>query len=227
MGEYNEEFEEPEPDYAGEYENNVEYEMREREPDYPVELNDSQNQFLISQESQSRSKMNNRPKKNKKSKKSNKSITNRSSSAKWKKMDPYIQGQPASIKMLKQMKRSQQADENSMGMLPPITKKTTSNMASVSSTRAYKPLQPPKIQKANSTTLKEMNANGNNDEEKGKPKIAKGSDIDYEQKNLERLQDFQKKKTQELAMMEEERRKAQEKREKLRQIVYFLINSFV
>jgi hypothetical protein len=38
--------------------------------------------------------------------------------------------------------------------------------------------------------------------------------------NLERLQDFQKKKTQELAMMEEERRKAQEKREKLRQIVY-------
>lgn len=186
MGEYNDEFEEPEPDkeidYTGEYENNVDYEMREREPDYPVELNDSQNQFLISQESQSRTKMNNRPKKNKKSKKSNKSITNRSSSAKWKKMDPYIQGQPASIKMLKQMKRSQQADENSMGMLPPITKKTTSHLASVSSTRAYKPLQPPKIQKANSITMKEMNANGNNDEERSKTKTVKSSDIDYEQK---------------------------------------------
>jgi hypothetical protein len=42
--------------------------------------------------------------------------------------------------------------------------------------------------------------------------------------NLESLQEFQRKKVQEIVMMEEERKKAQEKREKLRQIVRTLIH---
>jgi hypothetical protein len=45
--------------------------------------------------------------------------------------------------------------------------------------------------------------------------------------NLESLQEFQRKKVQEIVMMEEERKKAQEKREKLRQIVRTLILLFL
>jgi hypothetical protein len=45
--------------------------------------------------------------------------------------------------------------------------------------------------------------------------------------NLESLQEFQRKKVQEIVMMEEERKKAQEKREKLRQIVRTFIHRFL
>jgi hypothetical protein len=45
--------------------------------------------------------------------------------------------------------------------------------------------------------------------------------------NLESLQEFQRKKVQEIVMMEEERKKAQEKREKLRQIVRPFIHLFL
>jgi hypothetical protein len=186
MGEYNEEFEEPDSaeqmDNYNEYENNS-GDMEERESDYPVELIDSQNQYLESQESQGRTKMQNRPVKNKKNKKSkmNNSITNRSSSSKWKKMDPYIQGQPTSQQIMKQMKRSQQADENSAGILPPIRKQSNS-LAQVSSSRSYKPLQTSKVHKANNTTLKDMNSNVHIEDNRSKSKIVKNSDIDYEQK---------------------------------------------
>lgn len=69
----------------------------------------------------------------------------------------------------------------------------------------------------------------NMEEENKKQKQAKGTEVDYERKNLERLQKIQEKKAQELAMMEEERLKAKEQREKLRQIVSFttFLNIFI
>jgi len=48
------------------------------------------------------------------------------------------------------------------------------------------------------------------------------NEIDFEKKNLERIQKMQERKNQELALMEEERRKAQEGREKLKKIVIIL-----
>ena len=197
----------------------------ERDPDYPIELNDSQNQYLPSQNS-FQGKMQGRPKKKKskgKNKKMNSSMTNRSSSAKWRKVDPYLHGQPASIKMLKQMKKSGNPDAEGVPQLPPIKKGSSHNTSKQQNSRVYRPLQSSKLQKANSTTLTNQDSKKNiqvDEEPALKPKHrSKMSDIDYEKKNLERLQRMQEKKAKEIAEMEDQRRKAQEEREKLKKIV--------
>lgn len=75
----------------------------DREPDYPQEINGPDNQFVFVQEDYGeKALIRQTKKKNKKGTKLSKNIHNRSSSAKWKKMGPYLHQQPASIKMLKQ-----------------------------------------------------------------------------------------------------------------------------
>jgi hypothetical protein len=91
--------------------------------------------------------------------------------------------------------------------------------------KVYKPLQPPKMQKANSMSIREVeqdkNINYDEDPENNRKTKAsnKVTEVDYEKKNLERLQKIQEKKAQEITMMEEQRQKAHEEREKLKKIV--------
>lgn len=205
-----------------------EYSQKERLPDYPSELKESQNQLRGAQVTYDRH-INERPLKKKKSKKGkngkmNTSMTNRSSSAKWRKVDPYLRGAPNGIKMLKHSRRVTRDDEPNT-MLPPINKQSTSQVNKVNQNKTYKPLHPIKLQKTQSSGASELGSHKNlqldedSEKVKNKKQPNKISDIDYEKKNLERLQKLKEKKAQEMAMMEEQRQKAHEEREKLRQIV--------
>lgn len=147
-------------------------------------------------------------------------MTNRSASAKWKKLDPYLQGGQDGVKQSKKSKKIGYDDSNSI-TLPPIKKQSVSQIAKMTNPKTYKPLNQQRIQKTNSMNINDPIAIQNMEEENKKQKQAKGTEVDYERKNLERLQKIQEKKAQELAMMEEERLKAKEQREKLRQIVSF------
>lgn len=148
-------------------------------------------------------------------------MTNRSASAKWKKLDPYLQGGLDGAKQSKQVKKNGYDDNNSI-TLPPIKKQSVSQINKMINPKTYKPLNQQRIQKTNSMSINDPIAVQNTEEQDKKQKQAKGADVDYERKNLERLQKIQEKKAQELAMMEEERQKAKEQREKLRQIVIFI-----
>ena len=157
----------------------------------------------------------------------NTSMTNRSASAKWKKLDPYLQGNQDGSKQSKQSKK-QILEENNSITLPPIKKQSASHVNKNSNPKTYKPLNQQKIQKTNSMNINDPIAIQNmEDENNRKNKRGKEADIDYERKNLERLQKIQEKKAQELAMMEEERNKAKEQREKLRQIVSHINRSIM
>lgn len=198
---------------------------QDREPDYPTEIQHSENQFSEA-DSKYEKQMQGRPLKKKKSKKgknkNNISMTNRSASAKWRKIDPYIQGAPQNMRLVKQLKKANKIESEDTGYsLPPIKKQSTNQMNKNPNPRSYKPLKQPKMQKANSVALQDLGSHKqlNLDEEETKQKVHKLNEVDYEKKNLERLQKIQEKKAQELAMMEEQRQKAQEEREKLKKIV--------
>lgn len=149
-------------------------------------------------------------------------MTNRSSSAKWRKIDPYLQGAQQNMKIIKQARKAQKAEVETGYTLPPINKNSNQNVNK--NNKSYKPLKPVKMQKANSVALQDIgshkNLNADEDEEL-KNKKPPRQETDYEKKNLERLQKIQEKKAMELAMMEEQRLRAQEEREKLKRIVGF------
>lgn len=142
-------------------------------------------------------------------------------------MDPYLQGIPQGAKVLKQTRVSGN-DADAGYVLPPIKKQSNSQAnrnfdGKEANVKAYKPLNQPKMQKANSMGFnaipEQQYNNENTDANKKQKQGQKENLVDYEKKNLERLQKIQEKKAQELAMMEEQRERAKEERERLRQIV--------
>jgi len=141
-------------------------------------------------------------------------MTNRSSSAKWRKIDPYLQNAPMNTKMMIQGSKKMSKDEQpSTYTLPPIKKQSNSEAPSKSGNqKIYKPLGQAKLQKTSSNGLKDQISDRNIflDENsdaglKSKPPL-KPAEVDYEKKNLERLQQIQARKAQELALMEEQRK---------------------
>jgi len=200
----------------------------DREPDYPSELNQSENQLDTSEYEQT-SQLIKRPPKDKKPKKtkSNKnniSITNRSSSAKWRMVDPYLQGDNTKPKGVKNSKKVDRKNTDTKCRLPPIKKQNSTNPNKNANSRAYKPLHQQKLNKNNSVMSKDIASHkqlplDDDFDNSKRQKASKAPDVDYEKKNLERLQKIQEKKAQELAMIEDQRQKAHEKREKLKEIV--------
>lgn len=211
--------------------NSNNFPSRDREPDYPVDMSNSESQYNGTQDDYD-SKIHGRPLKKKKSKKgkgskANVSMTNRSSSAKWRKVDPYLNGAPTNVPLQKKSRKVTKAEDDGNYTLPPIKKQSVSHVSKNTIPKTYKPLNPPVMQKANSMSLcdpvSQKTFQGDDELEASKKlKAAQKNEVDYEKKNLERLQKLQEKKAQELAIMEEQRRKAQEEREKLKQIVSFM-----
>lgn len=155
-------------------------------------------------------KQNNKKSRKNKLSKNNINVSNRSTSAKWRKVDPYIQNMPdGGLKMQRAITKKLSGHDNTSGyVLPPInSKSSTVDSAHKQSHKVYDTLTKSEVKKASS----------HNEPQK---QVNKQIEIDYEKKNLERLQMMQARKAQELALMEEQRQKAQEERERLRQIVF-------
>lgn len=208
----------------------------ESEPSQPISLNNQNQAYyndIYNPQIVYTENMPERPPKSKKkgkkgkANKNNMSMSNRSGSGKWGKIDPYLQNMPPGMQkqILKQAKSKVSSDQTNTVALPPISKQAPTDVSNQPrGSKVYKPLGGNlKMKKANSISEQISNPNIVYDDEMDSTRL-KGSknqaEVDYEKKNLERLQKMQMKKAQELAMMEEQRKKAHDERERLRQIVF-------